>query len=316
MTSDDTRRSVIERFMGESGRRVLADSLREQKLVAGDSALAAKLGEKQPLEVKIGESIIQQGASTNDLYLIVAGRFNVIVNGRIVAQRSAGDSVGEMSAIQPTQRRSATVTAVEDSVVVKVTEEEFSKLTFEFPNICRVIAKELAKRLEERNRLVTGTSDRIQVFVISSVEALPIARAIQNAFSYDRFNVTVWTDGVFKASTYPIPSLELAVDQSDFAIAIVQPDDTITTRDAEQVAIPRDNVIFELGLFIGRLGLRRSFLVEPRGMDMKLPSDWAGITPLGYQLRKEDLVKPQTITTALAPACNQMRDIINELGPK
>ena len=307
---------MIERFRGENGLRILSKSLREQKLVAGDSALAEKLTKQQLLEVKTGESIIEQGAATNDLYLIVAGRFNVFVNGRIVAQRSAGDSVGEMSAIQPTQRRSATVTATEDSVVLMVTEAEFSKLTLEFPNICRVIAKELAKRLEERNALVTGTSDRIQIFVISSVEALPIARAIQNAFAYDRFNVTVWTDGVFKASTYPIPSLEMAVNQSDFAIAIVQPDDTITSRSAEQVNVPRDNVIFELGLFIGRLGLRRTFLVEPRGMDIKLPSDWAGITPLGYQLRREDLSKPQTITTVIAPACNQMRDIMNDLGPK
>jgi CRP/FNR family cyclic AMP-dependent transcriptional regulator len=307
---------MIERFREENGLRILSESLREQKLVAGDSALAEKLSKQQLLEVKTGESIIEQGAATNDLYLIVTGRFNVFVNGRIVAQRSTGDSVGEMSAIQPTQRRSATVTATEDSVVLMVTEAEFSKLTLEFPNICRVIAKELAKRLEERNALVTGTSDRIQIFVISSVEALPIARAIQNAFAYDRFNVTVWTDGVFKASTYPIPSLEMAVDQSDFAIAIVQPDDTISTRSAEEVNVPRDNVIFELGLFIGRLGLRRTFLVEPRGMDIKLPSDWAGITPLGYQLRREDLSKSQTITTAIAPACNQMRDIMNDLGPK
>ena len=306
---------MVERFQGEHGNRLLVEALREQKLINGDASLAEKISEHKPLEVKAGTSIIEQGAATNDLYLVVAGRFDIVVNGRIVAQRSAGDSVGEMSAIQPTQRRSATVTAAEDSVVVMLTEPQFSELTLQYPNMCRVIAKELAKRLEQRNSLVTTTHDHIQVFVISSVEALSIARAIQNAFAYDPFTVTVWTDGVFRASTYPIPSLLAAVDQSDFAIAIVQPDDTVAVRDKQMLA-PRDNVIFELGLFIGHLGLHRSLLVEPSGMDMKLPSDWAGITPVGYKLRQEDVDKPQIVTTAMAPACNQMRDIIKGLGPK
>ncbi len=193
----------------------------------------------------------QQGAATNDLHLIVAGTFDVIVNGRTVARRFSGDQVGEMSAVQPTQRRSATVTAIEESVIVTLTEMQLSELAQSHPHLWRVLAKELARRLEQRNRLVTAARERIQVFIISSVEALPIARAIQNAFAHDPFNVTVWTDGVFRASSFPITSLEAAVDQSDFAIAIVQPDDVVVTRD-RQIATPRDNVIFELGLFIAQ----------------------------------------------------------------
>ena len=61
----------------------------------------------------------------------------------------------------------------------------------------------------------------------------------------------MWTDGVFRASWYPVESLEAQIDQSDFAIAIVQPDD-ITIKRGVEVATARDNVIFELGLFIGR----------------------------------------------------------------
>jgi predicted nucleotide-binding protein len=307
---------LIERFEGERGAELLVDTLLEQKIVAGNKSLAEAIASLvPPVGVTAGSEIIRQGTATNDLFLIVAGAFDIIVNGRTIARRSAGDHVGEMSAVQPTLRRSATVRAAEDSVVATLTEAQLSELAQAHPQIWRVLAKELARRLEQRNRLVLTARDRVQVFIVSSAEALPIARAIQNALAHDPFNVTVWTDGVFRASSFPIASLEAAVDQSDFAIAIVQPDDVVTTR-GKEVVTPRDNVIFELGLFIGRLGLRRSFLVEPRGEETKLPSDLIGVTTISYRhLPQNELTNRQALATAIAPACNEIRDIINELGP-
>ena len=84
-----------------------------------------------------------------------------------------------------------------------------------------------------------------------------MARAIQNAFEHDPYTVTVWTDGVFVASRYPVESLEKELDESDFGIAIASPDDTVESR-GKSVATARDNVVFEIGLFIGRLGRTRS----------------------------------------------------------
>jgi predicted nucleotide-binding protein len=144
--------------------------------------------------------------------------------------------------------------------------------------------------------------------VISSAEALPIARAIENAFDHDPIKVKVWTDGVFRASWYPVESLERELDHSDFAIAVAQPDDLTNSR-GEMTPSPRDNVIFELGLFIGRIGRKRSFLVEPRGEELKLPSDLTGITAVTYKYDKDDL------GVAMGPVCNRIRDIINDLGP-
>ncbi|HEU0078521.1 MAG TPA: TIR domain-containing protein, partial [Longimicrobiaceae bacterium] len=148
-----------------------------------------------------------------------------------------------------------------------------------------------------------------RVFIISSAEALPLARAIQTAFQHEPFTVTVWTDGVFRASHYPVESLEAQLDESDFAIAIAEPDDLVESR-GSSARTPRDNVIFELGLFIGRLGRKRSFLLEPRGDEVKLPSDLTGITTIPYRS-----AVGRDLSAAIAPACNQMRDIINDLGP-
>lgn len=300
---------MINRFAGATGRKTLIETLQDHKIVSGNSTLAERIANVAILlEVKAGTKIIEQDNDDNDVYLIVAGSFDIIVNGRKVATRFSNDHVGEMAAIQPTQRRSATVVAAENSVVCKLTEPTLTALGQEYPNIWRFFAKELARRLEQRNKLVTSTREKIRVFIISSVESLDIARTIQNAFDHDPFNVTVWTDGVFRASWYPVESLEHELDQSDFAVAIVQPNDITESRGETKIS-PRDNVIFELGLFIGRLGRLRSLLVEPRGEKMKLPSDLSGITSITY---KHD---PNDLPAALGPACNQIRNIINDLGP-
>ena len=298
-----------DRFEGSAGRRILLETLKEQKLIAGNTELAdqvASIGEL--VDVEAGATIIEQGKDDNDVYLIVAGSFDIVVNNRLVAKRFCNDHVGEMVAIQPTQRRSATVVARENAVVVKLLEPQFADLINKYPQIVRYIAKELARRLEQRNALVTAVSEKIRVFIISSAEALEIARTIQNAFDHDPFNVAVWTDGVFRASHYSIESLERALDQSDVAIAVAQPDD-ITESRGQRLATPRDNVIFELGFFMGRLGRHRALLVEPRGEEIKLPTDLAGINTITYRYDAADL------TRSLATACNRLRDIIRDLGP-
>lgn len=298
-----------DRFAGEAGRRILLEALKEQKLIAGNPELAdqvASVGEL--VDVEAGTTIIEQGKDDNDVYFIVAGSFDIVVNNRVIARRISSDHVGEMAAIQPTQLRSASVVAREKAIVVKLSELQFADLRQKFPQMLLYIAKELARRLQQRNVLVTSVSERIRVFIISSVEALEIARTIQNAFEHDSFNVVVWTDGVFRASQYTIESLELVLDQSDVAIAVAQPDDITNTR-GELRATPRDNVVFELGFFMGRLGRHRALLVEPRGEEIKLPSDLAGINTISYRYDASDLPR------SLATACNRLREIIRELGP-
>jgi CRP/FNR family cyclic AMP-dependent transcriptional regulator len=297
------------RFAGDSGRHALVDTLKDQKMVAGNAELAeeiARIGEL--IDVKTDTAIITQGGDDSDVYLIVSGSFNIVVNNRVVAGRFPNDHVGEMAAVQHTQRRSATVVAREDSVVVRFTGPQLAELGQTFPEIWRRFAKELARRLEQRNALVTSVSDKVRVFIISSAEALEIARTIQNAFDHDPFSVTVWTDGVFQASYYAVESLERALDQSDVAIAVAEPDD-ITESRGKRVKSPRDNVIFELGFFMGRLGRHRSLLVEPRGEEIKLPSDLAGINTITYKYDGKNLA------ASLATACNKLRDIIRDLGP-
>ncbi len=299
-----------ERFEGERGRRLRVEALLAQKIVAGVSGLAEEIADICEIqEFPEGSELLRQGDETNEVYLVLTGTISIIVNGQAVASRGPGDTVGEMAAIQPTQVRSATAVATATSVVAKLDEEQFSDIANRYPTIYRTIARELSRRLLERNKLVRSHRDNIRVFIISSVEGLPVARALQSAFERDPFSCTIWTDGVFRISSYTIEALEAAVDDSDFAIAVAHADDVTAFRGTNWPT-PRDNVILELGLFMGRLGRARAILMEPRDEKVRLPSDLAGITTVSYGFSNG-----KDMDALIAPACNRLRAHILSLGP-
>ena len=283
-------------------RNVLVDALEKQKIVAGNKSLAesiAAVGET--LNIAEGTAIIHQGADDNEVYLIVAGAFHIVVNGKTLAQRVASDHVGEMAAILPVQRRAASVVAQEDSVVVRISNSQVAELGEKYPQIWRSFARELAHRVEQRNTVAGATSEKIRLFVMTSKAASEAAAALEKACA-GQFSIVTWKDGGLRGANYPIASLEHALDQSDVAIAIAEP-----SVDGQH---GRDNIIFELGFFMGRLGRHRTFLLEPRAEKMELPPELAGVNTLTWPHRAEG-----NLTEALAPVCAKLSRLIKELGP-
>jgi CRP/FNR family transcriptional regulator, cyclic AMP receptor protein len=309
VTEINNKPDLLLRF--KESQSTLLEAMRSQRLVQGDEGLAKQLLSAMELvSVDPQSAIITQGAADDDVYFILAGRFDIIVNGRVIAQRGPGEQVGEMAATVSFLRRSATVQARESSVVGRISATSIGQIGFEYPLLWKQIAKSLAERLLQRNSQIADINARCRVFIISSAEALSIARAVQESFVQDNVSVVVWTDGVFRASQYTVESLVQQLDVSDFAIAIAQADDLAKSR-GEEKPVPRDNVLFELGLFIGRLGRHRSFLLEPLRTGVKLPSDLSGITTIPYKPGAD-----AELLAGVAPACNQLRRYFNELGPK
>ncbi|QEN87712.1 cyclic nucleotide-binding domain-containing protein [Labrys sp. KNU-23] len=306
----ETLEGIAARFIGDDGRRRLIGALERQALIVGNHELATEIATVCTImAVKPDGSIIEQGSHGTDVFFIIAGDFRIVVNGRVVAVRGPGSHVGEMAAIEPSQVRSATVTANNEAVVASLTESQFATIANKFSILYQRIAQELSRRLLSRNAFINQYRDKIRVFIISSVESLGVSREIVNAFEHDPFDVQVWSQGVFRASNYTIEALEREIDNSDFAVAIAHADDATTTR-GQTWPTPRDNVIFELGLFMGRLGRRRAILMEPREEKVKLPSDMAGITTIPYKF-----VSGPYSSAAMASACNHLREHINDLGP-
>ena len=126
-----------------------------------------------------------------------------------------------------------------------------------------------------------GAAELPTVFIGSSSEAKRVASYLKDGLDHsgDCGEVTVWTQGVFGVSEYVLDGLEQQASAADFAVLVVTPDDVVASRGTDSPA-PRDNVIFEAGLFMGALGRRRTFLVvEGR---LRLPSDLAGLTWVPY----------------------------------
>ncbi|MBD9477387.1 nucleotide-binding protein [Pseudoxanthomonas sp. PXM02] len=304
---------MIDRFKGEAGRRLLVNALGQQKIAGGNSVLAEMLVEHVQLrQLEAGERLIEENAADNDLYLVLDGTFKIVVKGTKIAERTINDVLGEMAAVDPTMRRSADVIAVTDALVASLSEEDLSKVATVHPEVFKYIAVLMGQKLKQRNDHVRPAHAKMRVFLISSKESMPIARVVHNALSHDEeFEVIPWQEGAFKAACYTLQTLEDEVNKADFAVAIAHADDVIEYREKDWPA-PRDNVIFELGLFMGRLGRQRAILLEPRNNKVKLPSDLAGVTTITYRFDKDSRDKQ----AMLAPACNELRDHFLDTGPR
>jgi hypothetical protein len=150
-----------------------------------------------------------------------------------------------------------------------------------------------------------------RMFIGSSTEHLDLAYAAQEGLEHD-VEVTVWSQGIFGLSRTAMASLVDVAEESDFGLFILAPSDVTSIRDAEHRTV-RDNVVFELGLFIGELGVERCFMFTPRGADdLHLPSDLLGLTPATYEADRQD----GNLVAALGPACNRVRKSVVKLGSR
>lgn len=144
------------------------------------------------------------------------------------------------------------------------------------------------------------------VFVASASEGLNVVeaaqRSLQSALGGD-VEVRPWS-GEFQLTRTYIESLERMLDESDFAVLVFTPDDRTKSRGREHFS-PRDNVVFELGLFFGRLGRERCFLVQRRDLDLKVPSDLLGIEPATFVVPST-----QDLDSALVSACGRIASAI------
>src|SRR5215831_17774460 len=118
-----------------------------------------------------------------------------------------------------------------------------------------------------------------RIFLGSSGEQAKLLRAITRGLD-DVADVEPWTT-TFNPGRATLDRLVELSHEVDFAAFVFAQDDWTTTSAGESgQASPRDNVIFESGLFGGALGIRRTFIIHANGS--KLPSDLLGLTAVRY----------------------------------
>lgn len=149
---------------------------------------------------------------------------------------------------------------------------------------------------------------KAKLFIGSSVEGLRVAQELQAALEYD-CESSVWNQ-TFTPGSYTLEALQRQLMQSDFGVFVFSPDDVTIMRQVERSSV-RDNVILELGLFIGRLGRERAFFLVPRdNRDLHIPTDLLGITPLTYDPQHSNS------SAGIASAALKVRKAIENAGFK
>lgn len=146
---------------------------------------------------------------------------------------------------------------------------------------------------------------RPRIFIGSSSEGKDVADAVQQ--NLDNFaEVTIWNQGVFNLSSNYLNDLVLQLEKVDFAILVYTADDTAEIR-GQKVKIPRDNVVFETGLFMGKLGPKKVFFLAPKSIkDLRILSDLSGISYGIYDDQRLD----GKLQSAVNSFCTQVKNQI------
>jgi diguanylate cyclase (GGDEF)-like protein len=151
---------------------------------------------------------------------------------------------------------------------------------------------------------------RPRLFIGCSSEGIDHAYAIQEELEH-KVDPVVWPQDVFTGTRFTIEGLMNALPEFDYAVFIFVPDDSIEIR-GEVFDTVRDNVIFEFGLFLARLGRERCFFIVPEDKNnLRMPTNLWGMNPLTFKQDRSD----KNLRAALGPACNQIRKAITKYGP-
>ncbi|MBK7966672.1 MAG: nucleotide-binding protein [Bacteroidetes bacterium] len=106
-----------------------------------------------------------------------------------------------------------------------------------------------------------------------------------------------------------IESLMSVIASTDFGVFVFTPDDITTIRGKKNITV-RDNVLFELGLFIGKIGRKGVSIIMPDNSELQLPTDLLGLTPGKYETNRSD----GNQKAATGSCSNKIREAINKLG--
>jgi predicted transcriptional regulator YheO len=141
-----------------------------------------------------------------------------------------------------------------------------------------------------------------KVFIGSSSEALPVVKILEKSLS-ETCDVIAWDTNPVKPGQFLFEGLLELSASVDFAILVLSPDDELYHRDNEYYA-PRDNVIFESGIFMSKVGRERVFLLAAEREHLKYPTNIASIQRVPYRNLKKSLLA----------AVKSISERINSLG--
>lgn len=156
-----------------------------------------------------GEFLVHQGDAADTLYYVLRGRFDILRDGRLVAEIGGGEPVGEI-AFFAGLTRTADVIASRDSEVLELTRSHWDELRAHLPMINEVVLKSLGQRLAK----ATVTAPVLAPKVPSTIGICPAGQTpVPDAFLHGLL-AAFRTDHP-KARLLSLADLPAAVDSTD-----------------------------------------------------------------------------------------------------
>jgi CheY-like chemotaxis protein len=116
------------------------------------------------LTLKAGEYLIQEGETGTDIYFVKEGSFNVMKKSQqgtdvFVTTVKGGEIVGEMGFILH-KKRTASVVAVTDSLIISIPKEKFEAVLLAQPKWFKILFETISTRLEETTKLLVEAKSK------------------------------------------------------------------------------------------------------------------------------------------------------------
>ncbi len=162
--------------MPANGRENLVKSL-EILSDLDDAPRAALAAEMEPIGVARGEMLVRQGDSADAMFIVVSGRFAVLLDGRAcpISEIGPGQPIGEIAFLAG-GTRTASVVALRDSLVLRLDRDRFERLTATNPALWRLITVALARRVADLNAARPVPPDpRPRTLALIAAGAAPIS---------------------------------------------------------------------------------------------------------------------------------------------
>jgi predicted acylesterase/phospholipase RssA/CRP-like cAMP-binding protein len=159
------------------------DRLVEENKVLGELDVDARHQLRdalEPVAVPGGSVLIREGDPADCLYLVAAGRLRVVnvdANGedQLLAEIGRGDLVGEMALIT-NRPRSATVYALRDTHLLRLSTAAFTQLSVDHPESVRRISTEIVERLLASQVLGRPSTPVVSVTILPLDPSPPVIR--------------------------------------------------------------------------------------------------------------------------------------------
>jgi len=168
----------------------------------------------EPISLKAGEVLLEEGTPGNDAYIVLDGEFEVVkksdVQNIVIAVREPGEVIGEMALLDKTPRM-ATVRSVRDSRLLKIRGEIFQQLLAQRSSAAIAILHTVSERLRQNEALLRQNEKMAALGTLSAGLAHELnnpASAVRRSTDQLRSAFLQWTE-----LSVDLNRLELTADQ-------------------------------------------------------------------------------------------------------